>query len=88
MSPESKDAWGGPGYRIGVAHVYAWSGDAESALREYERLLQTMASRTGPTPFWATNVHAMRRHPACAPLRDDPRFKALLDDPKNNAPLF
>lgn len=87
LNADAKDLWGGPNYRIGVAHVYAWTGDAESALREYERLLQTMANHLYGVG-WVINVHVMRRHPAFAPLRDDPRFKALLDDPKNNAPLF
>jgi hypothetical protein len=30
----------------------------------------------------------MKHHPAYAPLQGDPRFEALLNDPKNNAPLF
>lgn len=87
LSPESKDAWFGPWYRVDVAHVYAWTGDAESALREYEWLLRTPILSPRGNGF-LINVHAMRRHQAFAPLRDDPRFKALLDDPKNNAPLF
>jgi len=34
------------------------------------------------------NVHAMRHHPYFFPRQGDPRFEALLNDPKNNAPLF
>jgi len=30
----------------------------------------------------------MRHSPLFAPLRGDPRWEALLADPKNNAPLF
>jgi hypothetical protein len=30
----------------------------------------------------------MRRNARYFPLRGDPRFEALLNDPKNNAPLF
>jgi hypothetical protein len=67
--------------------VRAWTGAAESALREYERLLQTMTIRTNPIG-WVLNVHAMPRHPAFFPLQGGPRFQALLNDPKNNTPLF
>jgi hypothetical protein len=35
-----------------------------------------------------SNVHQMRVDALYAPLRGDPRFEALLKDPKNNAPLF
>jgi hypothetical protein len=34
------------------------------------------------------NVHEMRRAPEFFPLQGDPRFEALLQDRKNNAPLF
>ncbi len=34
------------------------------------------------------NVHEMRHHPDFFPLQGDPRFEALLNDPKNNAPLY
>jgi hypothetical protein len=42
-------------------------------------------------PFGA-NVHQARvgiwPFVSFQPLRGDPRFEALLNDPKNNAPLF
>ncbi len=32
------------------------------------------------------NVHSFKR--GYSTLNDDPRYRALLDDPENNAPLF
>ena len=34
------------------------------------------------------NIHALRVSPRFFPLRGDPRFEALLKDPKNHEPLF
>ena len=62
------------------AFVSAWLGDKTAALDLYARLFQT--------PFSYLNVHEMKRRPDFLPLRDDPRFQALLADPRNNAPLF
>ena len=36
----------------------------------------------------AVNVHELKVMPVYFNLRGDPRFQALLNDPKNNAPLF
>jgi TolB-like protein/cytochrome c-type biogenesis protein CcmH/NrfG len=63
-----------------LAGVLAWTADKDLAIAEYARLLRV--------PWSGLNVHEMKRHPAYAPLRGDPRFEALLNDPKNNAPLF
>ena len=63
----------------GKAVVLAWVDEKEQALAELARLL------TAPS---SVNVHEMRHEPYWQPLRGDPRFEALLDDPKNNAPLF
>ena len=68
-----------------MAFVYSWTGDKDRALAEYKTLLST------PVPLGVTfmvNVHTMKRHPFFFPLQGDPRFHALLDDPKNNSPLF
>ena len=34
------------------------------------------------------NIHLMKTAPEYFLLRGDPRFEALINDPKNNAPLF
>jgi tetratricopeptide (TPR) repeat protein len=60
--------------------IYAWAGEKDRAIEESARMLRM--------PFVGTSVHMMKRDPFWFPLRGDPRFEALLDDPKNNAPLF
>jgi TolB-like protein len=79
LLPESADAVLGPPKSAALAQVYAWTGDKDRALAEVARLLHT--------PF-GLNVHIARIGPIWLPLRGDPRFEALLADPKNNAPLF
>jgi TolB-like protein len=72
-----------------LAFVHMWTGQPEHALAELTRLMAVpQASRAWSSEYAFTNVHEMRRHPAFAPLRNDPRFQALLNDAKNNAPLF
>ncbi len=79
LIPESVDAVLGPKQRATLAQVYAWTGDKDRALAEVARLLRT--------PF-GLNVNTIRIEPLWLPLRGEPRFEALLADPKNNAPLF
>ncbi len=80
LRPESVDAQNGPPHSASLAFVYAWTGDKDRAIAEYARLLRV--------PWSGLNVHEMKHHPAYHPLRGDPRFEALLNDPKNNEPLF
>jgi TolB-like protein/Tfp pilus assembly protein PilF len=80
LMPESKDALDGASYAVYRAAVYDGTGEKEKALAEYTRLLR-VPSVVG------LNVHEMKRDSLSA-LRGDPRYKALLNDPKNNAPLF
>ena len=65
--------WRGTAIALGLA----WAGEKKRALAEVERLLQVP---------WGLNVYFSRV--SFRPLRDDPRFKALMADPKNNAPMF
>lgn len=80
LRPDSRNAWEDPVYSVNLAFVYAWTGEKDRAIGEYARLLRVSHS--------GLNVHEMKHHPAYAPLRGDPRFDALLADPKNNEPLY
>ncbi|MSU65344.1 MAG: tetratricopeptide repeat protein [Opitutus sp.] len=80
LVPDSLDAVSGPANSLGLAFVYAWTGDTDRAIAEYARLMRF--------PWAGLNVHAMRHELEFFPLRGDPLFEALLNDPKNNEPLF
>ncbi len=77
--PESGDAIAGPPLSLNYAQALAWCGEKDRALAELARLLRT--------PF-GENIHGARLSLGWFPLRGDPRFQALVNDPKNNAPLF
>ncbi len=79
LVPEARDALDGPTYRYVLAEIYAVTGDKDQAIAELTRLLRA------PGNF---SVAAFRVEPSFAKLRGDPRFEALLNDPKNNQPLF
>ena len=79
LLPESLDAKSGPEISLFATGVLAWSGDKDTALAELARLLRTPRG---------ANVHQLRAGIFWQPLRGDPRFEALLNDPKNNQPLF
>jgi TolB-like protein/cytochrome c-type biogenesis protein CcmH/NrfG len=83
LLPESRDALDGPATALLFASVLARVGEKDRALAELDRLLHA--------PFGA-NVYQARHGifgwVSFQPLHGDPRFEALLNDPKNNAPLF
>ncbi|MSU49414.1 MAG: TIR domain-containing protein [Opitutus sp.] len=81
LMPESLDAWSGIRHGRTLAIVFAWTGDEDRAFAKLTRLLRVPVGYEG-------SVHDLRVDAAFAPLRGDPRFEALLIDPKNNAPLF
>ncbi len=62
------------------AFVHTMLGDKAAAIADYGRLFGMV--------FGNLSVSEMRRHPRYAPLRGDPAFEALLNDPKNDQPLF
>jgi tetratricopeptide (TPR) repeat protein len=78
LTPESEDADLGAVRSMNLALVYAWTGDKERAIAELARLLRI--------PSYANTE--LREGILAVPLRGDPRFEALLSDPKNDAPLF
>ena len=81
LLPEALDAITEPRRSRTLAVVYAWTGDKDRAIAELTRLLRV--------PFgYEGSVHDLRVDAAFAPLRGDPRFEALLKDPKNSASLF
>jgi tetratricopeptide (TPR) repeat protein len=69
LLPESRDALDGPMYTINMAHIYTALGRNDEALALIERLLTIPA---GLMP------HELKTDPAWAPLRNDPRFQALI----------
>lgn len=81
LLPESRDKIFGCQNSALCASGLAYAGEKERALAEFERLLHT--------PY-GTNGVLDRGIGAGSwkPLRDDPRFQALVNDPANNAPLF
>jgi hypothetical protein len=79
LLPLSRDALDGAMFAQYRAIAYDWSGDKETALAEYQRLFRVPLATGG-------NVHEMKF--GYSTLRGDPRFEALLADPKNNEPLF
>ena len=79
LVPESADAIDGPRLSLNYAQMLAWCGEKDRALAELARLLRT--------PF-GENIYAARLNYYWQPLHNDPRFQALVNDPKNNQPLF
>jgi tetratricopeptide (TPR) repeat protein len=79
--PESRDALQGPIISGLCASALAWAGEKERALAEFERLLHVVY---GINPVFDRGIYSG----SWKPLRGDPRFEALLADPKNNAPFF
>ncbi|MEI9863072.1 MAG: hypothetical protein WDN00_00645 [Limisphaerales bacterium] len=79
LMPESADAVAGPANSTGLAQILAWTGDKDGALKELARLLQTPHG---------VNIYNARLDIGWLPLRGDPRYEALVNDPKNNAPLL
>jgi tetratricopeptide (TPR) repeat protein len=79
LVPESKDAILGPTYSLNYGACLAWLGEKDRALAELARLLRTP---------WGENIYLAKFGASWFPLRGDPRFEALVNDPKNNAPMI
>jgi TolB-like protein/lipoprotein NlpI len=71
LLPPSKDALRGPARVAGLALIYARVGDLDSAIDQLEYVLSIPSIVT---------VGQLRNHPQWDPLRDHPRFQALLEE--------
>ena len=80
LVPVARDSLDGTTAEIIHAFNYDAAGEKERALAEYTRLMRA------PSPYGWMNIYA--RKAAFSTLRGDRRYEALLNDPKNNAPLF
>ncbi len=68
------------------SYFHAWLGNKDEALSALARAIETgIGASTTAAPL---SVHRLRHGLYLWPLVGDPRFEALLNDPKNNAPLF
>jgi len=70
LLPESKDAFGGPEIVESVAEVYCIVGENGRAIEVLDGLLSRPSGVTVPL---------LKLRPAWDPLRNDPRFQALID---------
>jgi len=79
LAPESEDAVNGPRFAIEAAEALTWLGEKDAALTLLEHLVKV-----------AHGIHVwdLKYVPTFIPLRDEPRFKAMIADPRNREPLF
>ena len=84
LMPESRDALAGPTHRWALVVALAWTGEKEAACAELSRLLAGPWQGSSPSCY----VNELRTAPWLFPLKGYPAFEALLNDPKNNQPLF
>jgi serine/threonine-protein kinase len=70
LMPMSKDAYSAPGPLYGLAQIHTMVGDYEAAIDQLDYLLSIPSS---------VSVPRLRLDPTWDPLRDHPRFQALLE---------
>jgi TolB-like protein/Flp pilus assembly protein TadD len=70
LLPESQDAFAGPQCTASLAQIYALTGEADEAFRLIDHLLSIPNGLTIPV---------LKLDPLWDPLREDPRFQAMID---------
>jgi TolB-like protein/Flp pilus assembly protein TadD len=71
LLPESQDAFDGPEATAALAQIYAWTGERDQAFSLLDHLLIIPNGLTVPI---------LKLDPVWDPLRNDPRFQALIDN--------
>ena len=71
LLPESQDAFDGPDATQWLAQIYAWTGEFDGAFRLLDHLLAV--------PNSSLTVPVLKLDPSWDPLREDPRFQALIE---------
>ena len=72
LMPPEREAWRGTWRAYELARIYAMTGETEQAIDWLERLLAIPSD---------VSVWTLRLNPAWDPLRLNPRFKALVENP-------
>jgi eukaryotic-like serine/threonine-protein kinase len=72
ICPVSKDALAGPTYMADLAGIYVVLGDYESAMDKLDYLMSIPAGSD-------VSVNSLKKDPRWDPLRDQPRFKQLIE---------
>jgi hypothetical protein len=72
-SMESDDMWQGPYAKLWAAQVYANVGDVDRAIDLLEELSEIVYELGGSTSYFRLDAR-------WDPLREDPRFQALIED--------
>ena len=73
VSMESDDMWSGPAAKRNAAYIYANVGEVDLAIDLLEELSETVYVFAG----WTGDL---RLSAIWDPLREDPRFQALIED--------
>jgi TolB-like protein/Flp pilus assembly protein TadD len=71
LLPESEDAFDGPQATESLALIYAWTGEFDEAFRLLDHLLVV--------PNFSLTIPILKLDPSWDPLREDPRFQALIE---------
>ena len=70
LMPISEDAMAGPDYVRNLATIYAWFGEVDAAVEQFEQYLSVPAPQS---------IKFILLDPVIDPVRDHPRFQTLLE---------